>query len=222
MLFAGPVEDDVDWATVSAAGVHKWLGRVFRAVGEAAARGGASADAGEIPADPRTAGGPEQNGLVRLLHRTRKAATADYDRFRFNIAVAKLMTLTNGLVRALDAGAAGGEVLETASTLAQLIGPLAPHLAEELWRETLGHGESVFASTWPEWDEALTRLDEVTLVVQVDGKVRDRITVPADAGEDRCRELALESTRVKSSLDGRAVERVIVRPPKLVNIVTRP
>ena len=156
------------------------------------------------------------------MHRTRKAVTADYERFRFNVAVAKLMTLTNELVRALDAGAAGGEVLESAGTLAQLIAPLAPHLAEELWRERLGHAESVFASTWPVWDEELARLDEVTLIVQVDGKVRDRITVPADAGEDRCRELALESTRVKSSLDGRAVERVIVRPPKLVNIVTRP
>jgi leucyl-tRNA synthetase len=160
--------------------------------------------------------------LIRLVHRTRKAVTADYDRFRFNVAVAKLMTLTNELVRALDAGAADGEVLETAGTLAQLIAPVAPHLAEELWRETLGHAESVFASTWPGWDEELARLDEVTLVVQVDGKVRDRITVPTDADEDRCRELALGSSRVKAWLNGRDVERVIVRPPRLVNIVTRP
>jgi len=210
MLFSGPVEDDVDWATVSAQGAHKWLSRVWRSVWESADRNGGSDGAA----------GSGEGDLLRLVHRTRKAATTDMERHRFNVAISKLMTLTNELVRALDAGANGSEVREAAVTLTQMIAPFAPHMAEELWRRALGNETSVFRSTWPTWDEALARSDEVVLIVQVDGKVRDRITVPADAGEDACRELALASERVAASIDGREVDRVVVRPPKLVNIVT--
>jgi leucyl-tRNA synthetase len=210
MLFSGPVEDDVDWATVSAAGAHKWLGRVYRAVFEASERTGepGSGSAGEP--------------LRRLVHRTRKGVTADVERHRFNVAIAKLMTLTNELVRALDAGAGGAEVREAAETLTQMTAPFTPHIAEELWHEALGNDDSVFRSPWPPWDEDLARNDEVVLVVQVDGKVRDRLPVPSDADEDACRELALASERVRIAVDGREIERVVVRAPKLVNLVTSP
>ena len=215
MLFSGPAEDDVDWATVSAQGAHKWLSRVWRAVWESVERTTEPDARGET-----SRAGDVADGLLRVVHRTRKAVTADMDRYRFNVAIAKLMTLTNELVRALDAGAHGREVTEAAETLTQMIAPFSPHIAEELWRRALGNETSVFRSTWPAWDERLARSDEVVLIVQVDGKVRDRITVPADASEERCRELALESERVASSIDGRPVDRVIVRAPKLVNIVT--
>jgi leucyl-tRNA synthetase len=207
MLFAGPVEDDVDWATVSAAGAHKWLGRVYRAVFEAAERGdGDGGDAGEA--------------LLRLVHRTRKEVTRAFDHQRFNVAIARLMTLTNELVHALDGGVGGTPVREAAETLVKTVAPFAPHIAEELWHEALGNTDTVFAGGWPAWDEDLARNEEALLIVQVDGKIRDRITVSADASEDTCREVALASDRVQSSVDGKSIARVIVRAPKLVNIVT--
>jgi leucyl-tRNA synthetase len=97
---------------------------------------------------------------------------------------------------------------------------MGPHIAEELWREALGHDDLVSMAQWPTWEEDLAKEDQVVLVVQVDGKVRDRITVPTDATEDKCREFALSSERVKEFLKGAEPVRVIVRAPKLVNIVT--
>ncbi len=207
MLFAGPVEDDVDWATVSAAGAHKWLGRVYRAVFEAAGRAAGG-------------GGEDGDRLLRLVHRTRKEVTRAFDHHRFNVAIARLMTLTNELVHALDAGGGGAPVRAAAETLVKTVAPFAPHIAEELWHEALGNTDTVFAGGWPSWDEDLARPDEVLLIVQVDGKIRDRITVSADASEDTCRVVALDSDRVRSAVGGRSVARVIVRAPKLVNVVT--
>ena len=206
MMFAAPVEDDVDWATVSVAGVHKWLGRVWRAV-HAAAEGGANGGATER--------------LSRAAHRATKAVTSDYERFGFNVAISKMMVLTNELQRGIDSGAAADAVRDAAERLVVLLAPMAPHITEELWRETLGHAESVLHAGWPAWDEALTREDEVTLVVQVDGRVRDRITVSASAGEEECRTAALASKRARAAVGDRVVAETIVRPPKLVNLVTR-
>ena len=208
MMFAAPVEDDVDWATVSVAGVHKWLGRVWRAV-HAAAEGGVHADGGAT------------ERLRRAAHRAAKAVTSDYERFGFNVAISKMMVLTNELQRALEGGAAADVVRDGAERLVALLAPMAPHITEELWRETLGHAESVLHAGWPTWDEALTREDEVTLIVQVDGRVRDRITVSASAGEEECRTAALASERARAAVGDRVVADTIVRPPKLVNLVTR-
>jgi leucyl-tRNA synthetase len=212
IMFAGPPQDDVDWATVSVSGVHKWLGRVWRVVNEVARVGGADVSASESRA-------PE--ALLAAAHRTLKAVTTDYERFGFNVAISKMMVLTSDIQGALDGGASPEAIREAAEILVRMIAPMAPHLAEELWRETLGHGESVMRAGWPPWDEALARVEEVVMVVQVDGRVRDRITVPADIGEDECRERALASNRVKRFLEGAEVERIVVRPPKLVNVVTR-
>jgi leucyl-tRNA synthetase len=212
MMFAGPVEDDLDWATVSPAGVRKWLGRVWRAVHEVASLNGV---AGEV--DGSTGG-----ALRRVTHRTIKAVTADYDRHAFNVAISKLMTLTNEIQRVLGGGTVSvPEAREAAEALVLMLAPMAPHLAEELWREAIGHAETLVHGPWPAWDEDLAREDEVVMVVQVDGKVRDRITVPADLGEDDARTRALDSGRVRALVDGREVVQVIVRPPRLVNVVTR-
>jgi leucyl-tRNA synthetase len=199
MLFAGPVGDDIDWKNVSAEGVKSWLGRVYRAVNDAAA-----SDA------------EEPDALRRLTHRTIKAVTEDYERFNFNTAVAKLMTLTNEMRKTLDAGAGAREA---AGMLTQMVAPMAPFIAEDLWREALGHDGAVHLSQWPIYDEALAAQDHVTLVVQVDGKVRDRIEVPADASEDAIRDLAMASENAKRAIGEREISRVIARPPKLVNIV---
>ena len=205
ILFAGPFEDDIDWKLIAPEpdrrpGVTTWLGRVFAAVGEACER-----DA------------PDPEPLRRLTHRTIRAVTDDMERFRFNVAISKLQVLTNGMRSALDAG---DGAREAASALTQLLAPLAPFAAEELWREVLGNGSSVHTSAWPTFDDALARQERVTLVVQVDGKVRDRIEVDSDAGEEACRELALASDKARHALDGREIAKVIVRAPRLVNLVT--
>jgi leucyl-tRNA synthetase len=205
ILFAGPFEDDIDWKLIAPdpdrrPGVTTWLGRVFAAVGQAAER-----DA------------PDPESLRRVTHRTIRGVTDDMERFRFNVAISKLQVLTNGMRSALDAG---DGAREAASALTQLLAPLAPFAAEELWREVLGNGSSVHTSAWPTFDDALARQERVTLVVQVDGKVRDRIEVDSDAGEEACRELALASDKARHALDGREIARVIVRAPRLVNLVT--
>jgi leucyl-tRNA synthetase len=205
ILFAGPFEDDIDWKLIAPdpekrPGVTTWLGRVFAAVGEAC---------------ERDAPDPEQ--LRRLTHRTIRAVTDDMERFRFNVAISKLQVLTNGMRSALDAG---DGAREAATALVVMLAPLAPFATEELWREVLGNATSVHLASWPSFDEALARDETVTLVVQVDGKVRDRIEVAAGADEETCRELALASEKARRALDGREIDTVIVRPPRLVNLVT--
>ena len=217
VMFAGPPEDDMDWANVSVSGVNKWLRRVWRVVFaavEAASRGGAGTSGnGDVVA----AGSDE---LRRIAHRTTKQVTALYERIGFNVAISRMMTLTNELQRALDAGVQGAPVREAAEKLVLLLAPMAPHIAEELWHDPLGRSDLVSMAPWPQWDEGLATADEVVMVVQVDGKVRDRITVSANATEEECRAIALASERIKAYLKGREPIRVIVRPPKLVNVVT--
>ena len=214
MLFAGPVEDDVDWGSVSPAGISKWLGRLWRAVHAAT----------ELPVtDLRRAG---LTSFSRQVHRTIKDVTEDYRRFRFNTAVAKLMRLTTDVQHVLDAGGvADQDARFAAEALVLMLAPMAPHVTEQLWRGVLGHGESVHVASWPSFDPELAKAEEVVLVVQVDGKVRDRLTVPASLDAEAGRELALSSDKVRRHLQGRRVERVFegaARPgaPKLVNIVT--
>jgi leucyl-tRNA synthetase len=205
ILFAGPFGDDIDWKLIAPAldrrpAMNAWLGRVNAAVWEAAERDGKQ---------------PEE--LTRLTHLTIKGVTEDLERFRFNVAISKLQVLTNGIRAALDAGQGARDA---SSVLAQMLGPLAPFLAEDLWREALGNQTSLHVSSWPSFDPELARQERVTLVVQVDGKVRDRLEVDASADEETCRALALASENARRFLDGREVRQVIVRPPRLVNIVT--
>ncbi len=160
----------------------------------------------------------EPESLVRLTHRTIKGVTEDLDRFRFNTAISKLQVLTNEMRAALDGG---GGALGAARALAQMLAPFAPFAAEELWREVIGEASSVHVSTWPQFDPALVVEDTVTMVVQVDGKVRAKLEVAADIGEDAALEAARAADGVVRALDGRAVHKEIVRAPRLVNFVTK-
>jgi len=205
MLFAGPFEDDIDWKLIAGdpdkrPGVSGWLGRVFAIVGDAA---------------ERDAGDPDR--LVRLTHRTIAGVTEDMERFRYHTAISKLQVLSNAMREALEGGAGARGAAEA---LVQMLAPLAPFVSEELWRVALGHPESVHVSRWPGFDPEMARQERVTLVVQVDGKVRDRVEVEADADEESCRGLALASPNARRAIGDREVRTIVVRPPKLVNVVT--
>ncbi len=208
MIFAGPPEDDIDWADVSPGASQKFLARAFRVMAEAGAATKPGID---------FAKGDEE--LRKVTHRTIDEVTKLVESYRFNVAVARMMELTSATRRAIDSGpgAADPAVREAAETLAVLLSLAAPYTAEEGW-EALGHGPTIARVPWPEADPALLTVESVTCVVQIAGKVRDRLQVPPDISETDLEALALASEKIKSQLQG-APRRVIVRAPKLVNIV---
>ncbi|MDK0524148.1 leucine--tRNA ligase [Streptomyces sp. ML-6] len=209
MVFAGPPEDDIDWADVSPTGSVKWLARVWRLCGDVAPRGTATPEDGELP-------------LRRRVHHLVADTTRLMEHKRFNVAVARLMELTSTLRKAVDTGPGPADpaVREGAEALARMLSCFAPFTAEEAW-ERLGGAASVIEHGWPEADPALAAEEKVTCVVQVAGKVRDRLEVDPSIGEDALRSLALASEKVVQALDGAEAARVIVRPPGLVNVVPR-
>jgi leucyl-tRNA synthetase len=216
MIFASPPADDIDWADVRPEASVKFLGRAWRVAAEAGAASGPFAGDGPSP----FADGHGDLELRRVTHRTIDEVTRLVESRRLNVAVARLMELVTAARRAIDAGAGAADpaVREAAETLAVLLSLFAPYTAEECW-ELLGHGGSVALAGWPSADPALLVQDLVTCVVQVGGKVRDRLEVPPGIAEDELRDLALAAPGVSRALAGRGVRTVIVRAPKLVNVV---
>jgi leucyl-tRNA synthetase len=217
MIFASPPEDDIDWADVRPEALVRFLARVHRVAADVAAASGGAAAPGGAGTAGLAAGDTE---LRKVTHRTIDEVTRLVESARLNVAVARLMELVSAARRAVDSGpgAADPAVREAAETLAVLLSLFAPYTAEECW-ELLGHDPSVALAGWPAADPALLVEETATCVVQVDGKVRDRLEVPAGIGEDELRELALATAGVERALAGRGVRTVIVRAPKLVNIV---
>ncbi|WP_442860654.1 leucine--tRNA ligase [Arthrobacter sp. zg-Y895] len=207
MIFASPPEDDVDWADVSPSGSAKFLARAWRLGQDITSEPGVDYSAGD-------------RKLRALTHRTVADATDLLENNKFNVVVAKLMELVNATRKAIDsgAGAADPAVREAAEAVAVILSLFAPYTAEDLWN-LLGRDASVVNAGWPVVDETLLVQDTVTAVVQVQGKVRDRLEVAADISEQDLREAALASDAVQRFLDGRSIRTVIVRAPKLVNIV---
>ena len=150
--------------------------------------------------------------LKRSLHKTIKKVSSDIEAFKFNTAISSLMILMN------DWYEHGGGDKEFCSAFLRMLSPFAPHLSEELWA-LIGEQQSIALASWPAYDEALTKDDSVFIVIQVNGKVRDRIEVAADASEEDCLAAAHASEKVRAQLDGAEPRKVIVRPPKLVNFV---
>jgi leucyl-tRNA synthetase len=208
IVFAGPPEDDIDWADVSPSGSVKWLARVARLAADVAAL---------PPSDAR------EDGVHRAVARAVDEVTRLTESHRFNVAIARLMELTNALRKGVDGTTPAPLSLRDGVTaLATMLSLFAPYTAEEIWSR-LGHdveaGDSVHASVWPTADPALLVEDTVTCVVQVAGKVRDRLEVPPSIGEEALKALALGSEAVQRALNGADVRTVIVRAPKLVNVV---
>jgi leucyl-tRNA synthetase len=153
------------------------------------------------------------------LHKTIKAVGADFEQFRMNRAVARLREFTNDLADYKAEGPAAGWVLrEAAEALTRLIAPIMPHLAEELWHQ-LGHDGLAAQAPWPEIDETLLVEDEISIAVQVNGKVRATIALPRDADQQAAESRALEEPNVRRALDGKTVRKVIVVPNRIVNVV---
>jgi leucyl-tRNA synthetase len=213
MLFSGPPEAHFDWPMEGIAAIgrvtHPWLQRLWRFC--------------EDNRDVVTLGepelGPDDRALRRHVHRTIKVVTQDFEEFSFNTAIARLMELLNAAYKYRQAGGGHPQVLrETIETLLTLLAPLAPYIAEEQWHR-LGHDTSIHTQPWPGYDPELAAEEEVTMVVQVNGKVRDTIDVPSGISEDEMLERALASDKVRAHLDGGEPQKVIARPPKLINLV---
>jgi leucyl-tRNA synthetase len=198
--FLGPVDQDAEWHEDGIEGVVRFLQKLWRVTVEAAEKPAGD----EAPATP----------LARKAHRTIAKVSDDIGRrFVLNTPIAAVMELVNEIARAPDDPA----LRFAAETAVSLIQPYAPHIAEELW-ERLGH-ERLWEQPWPLADPALLETDTFELVVQVNGKVRDRFEVPADLSEDELVARAKDSPKVRAHLDGGEVRQTIVVPRKLVNLV---
>ena len=227
MLFMGPPDKEKLWNEDGLAGMAKFLNRLWRQVNDLACAAGEDTLFEAAP-DPEAAVKVAQK-LMRERHRVVGKVSDDFDRNNFNTAIAAIMELSNvtgEYLRAFSPEARGAcpdhQALdaEVAATLVKLMAPIAPHWAEELWQTVLGHPDSsVHAQPWPEYDPEAAKADEVELAVQVNGKVKAKITVAADAPEEAVREEALAT--VGRALEGKDVKKVVVVPGRLVNVVAK-
>jgi leucyl-tRNA synthetase len=207
LMFVAPWEHGGEWNDNGLSGMGRWLNRVWKLVlghyKEKASNKAARKD------------------LQRITHQTIRKVTQDMEKLHFNTMISSLMEFTNHLARVRDAGSVTVKDWRQATgTLLLLLAPTAPHLAEELWQRT-GRSYSIHNQQWPSWDEGLAKDEEIILVVQVNGKLRDRVTVPAQITEDEARELALARERVKPYLEGGHIARVIYVPKRLINLVVK-
>ena len=210
LMFLGPWDQGGDWSDSGINGMARWINRVW----DLAQRDASTLDA--QPADDEAV-----RTLIRTTHKTVKKVVGDLERFKFNTALAAMMEMTNHMSRAWDDGGLdSGSWSDAVEKLLLLLAPIAPHVTEELWERT-GRLYSIHNQLLPSWDEELARDEEITLVVQVNGRVRDRIQAPASIEEAEARELALESARVRPYLEGTEVRQVVYVPGRLVNVVVR-
>jgi leucyl-tRNA synthetase len=239
VMFVAPPEKEVEWSDAGLEGSFRFLVRVWRIVDHWTA-----AAAGAREASNAMAFTPAERALRRKTHETIRRVTTDIEeRMHLNTAVSSLMELVNelyafseqtprgiprgtrgdggGSAGAVDAGLrpeTTASVREAVEALVRMIAPFAPHTAEELW-EMLGHGGGLAAAAWPSFDAAVAKADEVVVPVQVNGKVRGRVTAPADASEDHLRELALADPGVQSHTRGKSIRKVVVAKGPLVSVV---
>ena len=207
MVFSGPPEDDVDWAEVSPGGSAKFLSRAWRLSGDITSPVGVDFTKGDV-------------ALRKITHKTLHEAAQAVESFKFNVAVARVMELVNAARKAIDSGAGPADPAsrEAAETVAIILSLVAPYTAEEMW-DRLGHKPTVALAGWPTVDPALLVQNSVICVVQVNGKIRERLEVSPDISEADLHALAMSADEVKKSIGDAEIKNIIVRAPKLVNIV---
>ena len=216
ILFAAPVERDLEWSDQGVEGAFRFLNRVWRIVAhfEDAIREGID----DYDHSTLTA---EEKSLRRTLHQTIKKVTEDVgERFMFNTAISAVMELVNAFYGFQDRTVHPGLVREFSFALVKMLAPFAPHITEELWSRMEGKG-SVHDARWPKFDRAAIVEDEVEIVLQINGKVRDKLTVPADMKPQEMEKLALAQPKVVELTAGKTIVKVICVPKKLVNIVVK-
>jgi leucyl-tRNA synthetase len=205
LMFVGPWEQGGEWNDNGITGMSRWLKRVWNLVSSGYVEKARDAEA--------------EKECLRTMHKTIRKATEDMERFRFNTMLSALMEYSNLLARVQDSGGVRNSVwTEAVKVLLLLLAPSAPHMAEELWQQ-LGYEYSVHNQSWPDWDKQLAADEETTLVIQVNGKLRDKLSVPVGITEETARQLAFEQERIKGYIEGKSIAKVIYVPGRLLNIV---
>ena len=207
MVFSGPPEDDVDWSDVSPSGSVKFLSRAWRLSGDVTSKPGVDFATGEI-------------SLRKATHKALHDAAFAVESFRFNVAIARVMELVNATRKAIDSGPGSGDpaVREATEAIAIMLSLVAPFTAEEMW-ERLGHKPAIATAGWPVVDEKLLVADAVEAVIQINGKITERIEVSPTITDSEIQAQALAHPTIIAALNGAAPKKVIARAPKLVNIV---
>jgi leucyl-tRNA synthetase len=206
VLFAAPPEREVDWRTEGAEGIYRFLGRVYRFATRNVGMGAAE--------------GPADRKVLRKLHQTVRKITEDFEtRWHFNTCIASIMELVN-LLYAEEAGISAAAMPEILQKMALMLAPFAPYLAQEMWEE-LGNQGPVFRQPWPQFDPELAQEEGAEVVIQVNGKLRGRITVPFGTTQDELGARAKADDKVKAAIEGKQVVKIVVVPDKLVNIVVK-
>ncbi|MED4163923.1 leucine--tRNA ligase [Halalkalibacterium halodurans] len=201
-MFMGPLDASIAWSTTGLDGARRFLDRVWRLL----------VDENTEDKSSKIVNGEGSPELKRVYHQTVKKVTEDFEELRFNVGISQLMVYVNEAYKQEELPQ------DQAEGFVKLLSPVAPHLAEELWSK-LGHEGTIAYEPWPTYDEAFLVEDEVEIVVQHNGKVRAKVVVAKDATKEQMEEAALANERVKESIDGKTVRKVIVVPGKLVNIV---
>ena len=206
IMFFARWEMGAPWDSQGIEGSARWIRRIWTLFTD--------------PPQPGAASDEVKKSLRRKVHQTLRSVTQDFENFGFNTIVSSLMELMNEMYKAREAGAVGSpEWNEAKDIYLRMLAPVAPHLAEELWTNHLGKPYSVHQQSWPQVDEAATKEDSIELPVQINGKVRDRVVVPAEASEEAIKSAALASETVQKYLEGREPKKVIVANRRLVSIV---
>ncbi len=217
ILFAAPVDRDLEWSDKGVEGSYRFLNRVWRILGhfeDAIKAGKPDYDVTKLTKDEKE--------LRRILHVTIRKVTEDVrDRFMFNTAVSSIMELVNAFYAFQDKEMNAGLAREVAENLIKLLAPFAPHITEELWSRLFEGQGSVHQQKWPAFDEEATKLAEVEIVLQINGKVRDKLMIPADTDREGMKKIAMELPRTQELTDGKTIVKVICVPKKLVNIVVK-
>jgi leucyl-tRNA synthetase len=209
ILFIGPFDGDVIWDDANIKGVDRFLERFWKLAWSRAAIEDEAPGQADV-----------EDEFRRQMHRLVHDVTEDFERYKFNTAVAALMKYLNYLVEQQDAPIRAGLWRQALETFVGLLSPIAPFISEHIWQEALGHkGHSIHRQPWPAYDEQLVIADTVEIMIQVNGRLRDRVEVPAAIADDELEQLVLERDKVRHHLNGKAVRKTIIVPGRLVNVV---